>query len=206
MSTPTREQAVGPLAYAPRWARDQPPRDHDGQRMTSARFETVPDRQACGINGPCNQTKAASAEGLAIAAERPRRALTPEVVSEPPPQHPERGWPAVRQLACVTLLAASSALALLWLSASHEESHADDAVARAQSPLPHGPTMVAATIEAAAAPPRPFWSVDVMLWPVTAIGRDQAHDLTVDPAAVAAATALGHPGAAVAWVPGGGRR
>jgi hypothetical protein len=154
----------------------------------------MPGRQATGIDGPCHPTIAVFAGDVATAALRARLALMPEVVAKPLLQHrPNTAWPAVRQFACVTLLVATVALALLWLSASHGESHAHDAVARAQSLLPERPTAVATVVEASAPPRAPLWSVDLMLWPAAAIGRDQVGDLTADPAVVAAATVIAHP-------------
>jgi hypothetical protein len=199
MSAPTREQGLGPLAYAPRWARgDQPPRHSCGNRVTPARPEVVPEPKASPNDNPCKPTKAFPAIDIAIGATRARIALTPEPVSEPPPPHTSTpAWPAVRQLACVAFLVASLALPLLWLSASHGESHAHDAMARTQSPPPERPTVVAATIEAKAPSATPRWSVDLMLWPAAPIARDQVGDLTTDPAAVAAATDFLHPAQAV---------
>jgi hypothetical protein len=198
MSAPVRDQAVGPLAYAPRWARlHAPPHGEVNWRAAAPPEEAVHSAPPA-IDEPCVPISVAIPVTSATMARHAHLSLAPDLVSDPSQERePNTVWQAVPQLAGAALLATCVAFGVLWLSASLGESHGSrsEPAARVQAPGPEAPATVATALEAATAPSPPAWAewAGLMLSPGAAIGPDQA--LSMDAARPLAATAT----ASSAW-------
>jgi hypothetical protein len=220
MSAPVPEQAIlGPLIYAPPWARRQPPPDADREDRTEpAAAEPLGLRDLgirdlgirdLGIRDLDMRDKDTSfapqpqdgfeddlvemtlEECLALAPDQGTDA--PEPVADAP-QRCGIAWPVVTRLACTILLALAGALGFRWLSVAPEPREGLLVVHEPLAPLPAAPitvTTLKADRESQSVPP---WSLDLML--AAGTGHDPARQLTMS-AAAAPAPAGGTTAAAI---------
>jgi hypothetical protein len=218
MSAPVREQAMlGPLIYAPPWARLQGPA-----------AETDPGR-AGWSEGDAAEPQIQDSDALVPVAQQPLTpfeddptimtlqeclALAPDQAADAPDpigeleQSPWRGiaWPMAARLACTILLALAGALGFRWLSVTPGEPH-DGRLAVQQSiqesvqqPLAlqqSSPASVAAFKPDLESQSAPLWSLDLKLLAASGTGGDPGRLFTMGgpappaaPAATAAAAAV----------------
>ena len=215
MSAPVPDQAIlGPLIYAPPWARRQPPPgEADLRRQDSiedpiedpiepAALEELglPDSDASFAEQPSASfeddfTVMTLEECLALAPEQSTDAAEQSAELEPP-QWRGTAWPVLTRLACTILLALAGALGFRWLSAPPAETRGGQLVVQESlAPEPAAPATFA-TLKDVREPQSvpPPWSLDLMLSAGT--GHDPGRQLTMS-AAAAPAAAGGTTAAAV---------
>src|SRR5579864_7621929 len=175
MSAPVPEQAVlGPLIYAPPWARRQPPAGaanrwrEDQMEPAAAEPLGVSDSDASFTEQPSANveddfTAMTLQECLALA---PDQGTDPEPIAElEAPQWRGIASPVLTRLACTILLALAGALGFRWLSVAPAEPREGHLVV--QESFAQGPAAPAsvATLKADREPQfiPPPWSLDLML-------------------------------------------
>jgi hypothetical protein len=219
MSAPVREQAIlGPLIYAPPWARLQAPARQAGlelgleadlceDRMEPLAAEPV-SRHDAHAPEPIAQPSAGFADDVTVMSLEECLALAPdqgdtvEEVTELDPQRwPGIAWPVAARLACTLLLALAGAMGFRWLSAAPGEPREGGAELAIHESLAHEhviPASVAAfkaDREPQSAPP--LWSLDLMLRAAPGNGSDPGRQLTMSAAAAPSTLAGGGTAAAI---------
>jgi hypothetical protein len=207
MSAPVPEQAIlGPLIYAPPWARRQPPAGEadvgreDRLEPSAGEPLGLPNSDTSFAQQPSASFEDDFAvmtleECLALAPEQGTDA--PEPMAEPePPQWRGTAWPVLTRLACTVLLALAGALGFRWLSVAPAEPREGQLVVQesfAQEPAALA-TVTTLKADREPQPVPPLWSLDLMLSAGT--GHDPGRQLTMS-AAAAPAPAGGTTAAAV---------
>jgi hypothetical protein len=210
MSAPIREQAIlGPLIYAPPWARRRPPAE------TGREDRAEPAAEPLGMRDPAMrdedtsfapQPSAGFGDDFVTMTLEECLALAPDQdtdAPEPPgpmaeletPQWGGIAWPVVTRLACTILLALAGALGFRWLSVAPEPREGPLVVQQSFAAQPAAPVTVT-TLKADREPqsvPTP-WSLDLTL--AAGTSHDTGRQLTMS-AAAAPAPAGGTTAAAV---------
>jgi hypothetical protein len=221
MSAPVPEQAIlGPLIYAPPWARRQKPTpapagDADPwheDRTEPAAAEPLglpdlglPDQDASFAEQPSANSANVEddfdvmtlEECLALAPEQGTDASEPMAELEPP-RWGGIGWPVLTRLACTILLALAGATGFRWLSAAPAEPQGQ-LVVQEWLPQEQAAPAIVTTLKTdrEPQPAPPLWSLDLMLSAGTS--HDPGRQLTMSAAAAPGpAPAGGATAAAVA--------
>jgi hypothetical protein len=211
MSAPVREQAIlGPLIYAPPWARRQPPVDADREDRTEPAAAEPLGMRDLGIRDKDTSFAPQPQDGfeddfvamsleecLALAPDQDTDAPEPtEPMAElAPPQWCGIAWPVVTRLACTILLALAGALGFRWLSVAPEPREGQLVVQESFAQQPAAPVTMT-TLKAdrvSQSIPLP-WSLDLTL--AAGTSHDPGRQLTMS-AAAAPAPAGGTTAAAV---------
>ena len=184
-----KQQAGGPLAYAPRWARLQPsasgagvedetpapPRSSTGHPGTVHPGAHHPGGRDSGAPDPPWRRKKAWApfEGdVAIMELRARLALAPDQIPEPPPLRScGAAWAVVGRFACIVAMAAGGALGLLWLTVPQREPPERQAAHLAYKQPASSEQPVANLKTDFEGAPRATPPVDLLAWPAAGNGE-----------------------------------
>jgi hypothetical protein len=151
MSVPVPDQAIlGPLIYAPPWARMQAPaRDLLEDRVEPVATEpaSLDDAQEPELTQP----SASFEDDFAVMALEECLALAPDQVDEAaeeitdfePRRWPGNAWPVAARLACTLLLALAGAMGFRWLSGPSSEPREGRAELAIHESLAHEPAVPA---------------------------------------------------------------
>jgi hypothetical protein len=209
MSAPVPDQAIlGPLIYAPPWARLQAPaRDLLEDRVEPA--ATEPANLADAQEGePITPPGADFEDDFAVMTLEECLALAPDQVGEAaedttdlePHRLPSFAWPVAARLACTLLLALAGAMGFRWLSGAPSEPRQGRAELAIQQSLAQEPAVpaIAASLKTDREPQSapPFWSLDLMLRAASGNG-DPGRQLTMSAAAAPNPLAGGGTAAAI---------
>jgi hypothetical protein len=209
MSAPVPEQAnLGPLIYAPPWARLQAP----ARDLVEDRVEPVATEPASLDDAqepePITQPPANFEDDVTVMSLEECLALVPDQVGEvaeditdfEPRRWPGFTWPVAARLACTLLLALAGAMGFRWLSGASSEPREGRAELAIHESLAHEPAVPATLAslktdrEPQSAPP--LWSLDLMLRAASGNG-DPGRQLTMSAAAAPNPLAGGATAAAI---------
>jgi hypothetical protein len=209
MSAPVPDQAIlGPLIYAPPWARAQAPaRDlmEDWVEPVATEPASLDDAQE---PDPITQPSANFEDDFAVMTLEECLALAPDQVGEAaeeitdfePSRWPGTAGPVAARLACTLLLALAGAMGFRWLSGASSEPREGRAELAIHESLAHEPAVPAtvASLKTDREPQSasPLWSLDLMLRAASGNG-DPGRQLTMSAAAAPNPLAGGGTAAAI---------